>query len=117
MDHGARALAADQLPETVMINQPRFTNPITGTGNQPAIQPPYSMQPKKSSKAWVWVLGILGVLVLLCGGGGAACGIVAPGKRVKHLEEINEGGNQQFFPESRAMQFDHERMQVQFIGF
>ncbi len=30
------------------------------------------MQPKKSSKAWIWVLGILGVLVLLCGGGGAA---------------------------------------------
>ncbi len=71
-DGSILTLAADQLPETVMINQPRFTNPIKGTGNQPAIQPPYSMQPKKSSKAWVWVLGILGVLVLLCGGGGAA---------------------------------------------
>lgn len=33
-------------------------------------QQTYSMQPpKKSSKAWIWVLLILGVLVLLCGGG------------------------------------------------
>src|SRR5690242_9733925 len=32
-------------------------------------QQPYSMQPrKKSSKSWIWVLLILGVLVLLCGG-------------------------------------------------
>ncbi|MEO7659282.1 MAG: hypothetical protein ABIV48_06680 [Pyrinomonadaceae bacterium] len=30
----------------------------------------YSMQPpKKSSKTWIWVLGILGALILLCGGG------------------------------------------------
>jgi hypothetical protein len=30
----------------------------------------YSMQPKKkSSKTWVWVLGILGLLALVCGGG------------------------------------------------
>ena len=28
------------------------------------------MQPKKSSKMWIWVLGILGLLALLCGGGG-----------------------------------------------
>jgi hypothetical protein len=68
----------DQLPETVMINQARYTDPNTGLGNQPGIQSSYgnqaghSMQPKKSSKAWVWVLGILGVMVLLCGGGGAA---------------------------------------------
>jgi hypothetical protein len=30
---------------------------------------PYSMQPKKSSKTWIWVLLILGVVALLCGGG------------------------------------------------
>lgn len=30
----------------------------------------YSMQPKKrSSKAWIWVLGIFGLMVLICGGG------------------------------------------------
>ena len=28
--------------------------------------------PKKSSKAWLWVVGILGLVVLLCGGGFAA---------------------------------------------
>ena len=71
-DGSILTLAGDKLPETVMINQPRYTNPNTGLGNQPAIQSPYSMQPKKSSKTWMWVVGILGILVLLCGGGGAA---------------------------------------------
>jgi hypothetical protein len=33
-------------------------------------QPQYSMQPKKSSKTWVWVLLIVGGLIFLCGGGG-----------------------------------------------
>ncbi len=68
----------DQLPETVMINQARFTDPNSALGNGPGIQSSYGnqaaypMQPKKSSKAWIWVLGILGVLVLICGGGFAA---------------------------------------------
>jgi hypothetical protein len=36
-----------------------------------APQPQYSMQPPaKSSKTWIWVVLILGVVVLLCGGGG-----------------------------------------------
>jgi cytoskeletal protein RodZ len=41
-------------------------------GAQPGWNTPqqYSMQPpKKSSKTWVWVVLILGVVVLLCGGG------------------------------------------------
>lgn len=73
------------LPETVMLNQPRMTIPTQQMpsqqypmpqGTQPAWNTSpqqYSMQPpKKSSKTWVWVLLILGVLVLLCGGGGVA---------------------------------------------
>lgn len=76
-DGSVLTLAADKLPETVMMNQPRFTDP--SPSNQQGVQSSfgnqgqYSMQPaKKSSKAWIWVLGILGVLVLVCGGGFAA---------------------------------------------
>ncbi len=78
-DGSVLTLGGEQLPETVMINQPRFTDPNTAIGNGPGIQSTYgnqaaySMQPqKKSSKTWIWVLGILGLLVLICGGGFAA---------------------------------------------
>ncbi len=63
---------------TVQMQQPFPTHQAPGAGQQTGQagwnvgqqQPTYSMQtPKKSSKAWVWVLLILGVLVLLCGGG------------------------------------------------
>lgn len=68
-------VSGDQLPETVMMNQARFTDPNSSVGNGPGIQSTYgnqaaySTQPKKPSKSWIWVLGILAVLVLLCGGG------------------------------------------------
>ena len=61
----------DSMPETVFMNQPRPTAPRTSFGNEPATQsswnaapPPYTAQPKKSSKTWIWVVGILAVLVL-----------------------------------------------------
>ena len=66
----------NSIPETVLMNQPRPTNPNQSFGsqagtpnswsnpNQFAMQPP----PKKS-KSWLWAIGILGVLILLCGGG------------------------------------------------
>jgi hypothetical protein len=79
------ASGGDALPETVFVSPPRPTNPNEAFGNQPQVnnqpQPAwnnpqqqqagqFSMQPKaKSSKTWLWVVGILGVLVLLCGGG------------------------------------------------
>ena len=71
------ALAQNNLPETVMMNQPRFTdpNPVganTGVRTSYGDQASQAMQPKKSSKTWLWVLGILGVLFLTCGGGFAA---------------------------------------------
>ncbi|MBK9215890.1 MAG: hypothetical protein IPM59_09880 [Chloracidobacterium sp.] len=62
-------------PPTVQMQQPFSTQQSPGqtvgqAGWNVGTQQPYSMQPpKKSSKAWVWVLLILGVLVLLCGGG------------------------------------------------
>ena len=77
-DGSILTLSGDQLPETVMMNQARFTEPNAGIGNAPGLQSSYgnqagySMQPKKSSKTWMWVVGILGLLVLFCGGGGVA---------------------------------------------
>lgn len=75
-DGSVLTLAADNLPETVMMNQPRFTDPNTAVVNPAGVQSSfgnqggYTMQPpKKSSKAWIWVVGILAVLVLACGGG------------------------------------------------
>lgn len=77
--------AGSAMPETVIMNQVRPTQPNPSmpsqqvqpggwnTGQQqqqPAGQ--YSMQPKKSSKTWIWVVAILGFAVLLCGGGGVA---------------------------------------------
>ena len=57
--------------ETVRINQTRMTQPPAQatTGAQWGAAQPYTAQPKKSSKAWVWVLLILGGVALLCGGG------------------------------------------------
>jgi len=80
LDDGAvltQSVVVDQsLPATVLLNQPPPTNPNQpfssqsgapsgwNNPNQFSIQPP----PKKS-KAWIWVLGIFGGLMLLCGGG------------------------------------------------
>lgn len=71
-------------PETVLMNQPRVTAPNQPMGSQPTIQsgwnnppPPYTMQPQKSSKTWLWILGILGVIVLLCGGGFVGIALIA----------------------------------------
>ncbi|MCW6005367.1 DUF4352 domain-containing protein [Micromonospora sp. CPCC 205371] len=45
--------------------------------NQPPgpYQPPFAAAPKKSN-AWKWILGTLGVLVLLCGGGLVTCTVL-----------------------------------------
>ncbi len=71
-DGSVLTIAAGEPPETVMINQPRFTDPnpaAQGVRTSYGDQQGFSMQPKKSSRAWIWVLGILAVLVLVCGGG------------------------------------------------
>ena len=71
-DGSVLTFAAAEPPETVMMNQPRFTDPNpaanvvrTSYGEQAG----FPISPKKSSKAWLWVLGILAVLLLACGGG------------------------------------------------
>lgn len=69
--------APAQPPPTVQMNDPRTNPQAQAPPSQPGGQPawntapqPYSMQPpKKSSKTWVWVVLILGILILVCGGG------------------------------------------------
>lgn len=65
---------SDSLPETVMIPQPRQTESNQPFGNQTENQnwsapAQVNTTTKKGSKTWLWVVGILGAVVLLCGGG------------------------------------------------
>lgn len=84
----------DKLPETVMMSAPRPTNPNqpANNPNQPTwghqqqsqqqsqqsqqsqpnwgATPNYqAQQPPAKSKSWIWVLGILAAVVVVCGGG------------------------------------------------
>ena len=81
LEDGSVLVVAGGVPEeTLVMNQPRPTDPSPGgvrpTASQQtwpgAATPPaqYSMQPKRSSKGWLWAVGILGLVLLLCGGGG-----------------------------------------------
>lgn len=78
-DGSVLTTAANEPAPTVMMSQPRSTDPspVFGTPpTQPGIQSSFGnqgayVQPaKRSSKTWLWILGILGILLLLCGGGG-----------------------------------------------
>ncbi len=65
---------ADVAQPAIAVNQARPTQSAPPVSEPPQWnvggQQPYSMQPqKKSSKAWIWVLLILGAVILLCGGG------------------------------------------------
>lgn len=95
-DGAILTFASSDPPETVMMSQPRPTDPSTpfaspqnqgiqsSFGNQPA----YSMPPaKKSSKAWLWIVGIVGILLLLCGGG--FVGLVLIGMQANQNTESN----------------------------
>ena len=58
---------------TVVMGQPRHTDPasaseVSATRNEQNIAT-RSVQPKKKSRTWMWVMAILAVLVLVCGGG------------------------------------------------
>ncbi len=76
-----------QVPTSAQQQSP--TQPSAQAGWNVAPQQSYSMQPpKKSSKAWIWVLLILGIVILVCGGGFA--GLVYIGSRV---EKSNTASN------------------------
>lgn len=70
--------ATDTAAPTVMMPAPAPTNPNPPiTLNQQGVQTSWDRQqqhsmqppPKKSSKTWLWVVGLLGVVLVLCGGG------------------------------------------------
>lgn len=75
--------SSDAPPDTVMMQQPLVTDPGPATVRQPTVNstwqqtPQYSVQPKKSSKTWLWVVGVLGIGLLLCGGGVAGFFVLA----------------------------------------
>ncbi|MBC7900968.1 MAG: hypothetical protein H7070_13055 [Saprospiraceae bacterium] len=76
LEDGSVLTFAGGVPaETMIMGDPRPTQPSPGFGSQPGVQstfdnqPQYSVQPKKSSKTWIWVVGIFAILILLCGGG------------------------------------------------
>jgi len=66
----------NSIPATVLLNQPRSTTPNPSFSSQPGGQSgwnqtpnQFTMQPPaKKSKSWLWALGIIGGLILLCGG-------------------------------------------------
>lgn len=99
-DGSVLTLAANEPPPTVMMSHPRPTDPATQfpTQNQGiqstfGSQPQYSMQqPPKKSKAWLWIVGIVGILLLLCGGG--FVGLVLIGMNA----DRNQGNNNSTFP-------------------
>lgn len=82
-DGSVLAYAGSGQAETVIMNPPRPTDPNPAAFSQPPTEPAwsnqqqYSMRPKKSSKTWLWVVGILGLAVLLCGGGAAGLLLLA----------------------------------------
>jgi len=84
-DGSVLTVAAAEAPPTVMMQAPPPTNPNPGMPqqHQPQIQTSwdkqeqYSMQPpKKKSKTWLWVVGIVGLGLLLCGGGVVGLGVL-----------------------------------------
>src|SRR5688572_22119160 len=101
-DGSVLTVAAGDAPATMVMNSPRQTDPASpfGGGSQPGVQssfgnqPQYPVQPqqaKKSSKAWLWIIGILGIVLLLCGGG--VLGLVLIG-----MNADRAGGNNSTYP-------------------
>ena len=74
LEDGTVLTVSNEPPPTVMMHQPAQTNANPAYAQQSVqtswdVKQGYTMQPKKSSKAWMWVVGILGIGLLLCGGG------------------------------------------------
>ena len=74
-DGSVLTLSADEsAAPTIAMHQPGPTNPSSGSSMPAGWNPPdpparTPVQPRKSSKTWLWVLGIFAVLILMCGGG------------------------------------------------
>lgn len=93
----------NSIPATVMMNQPRPTTPPQQFGSQSGAQGnwstpnQFSMQPPpKKSKTWLWVLGTLGGLMLICGGGFAGFVYWAANLENINSNRVNIGNTSNF---------------------
>ncbi|PYS89602.1 MAG: hypothetical protein DMF62_06890 [Acidobacteria bacterium] len=74
-DGSVLTIQGSDAPPTMVMQNPPATNPNPGRLSTPTTpqtwgqQANYSVQPKKKSRAWLWVVGLLAVGLLLCGGG------------------------------------------------
>ena len=80
----------DSAAPTIAMHSPRATEP---QGVRPGWEPqegiaPHPAPPKKKSRAWLWALGILGLIVVICGGGFAGFFIY-----VASVANTNNGSN------------------------
>ncbi len=73
--------AVEEPPPTVMMGETPPTAVNAGFTTEPT-QPAWGNPPKyephtsSGSKSWIWVLGILGGIILLCGGGVVGLGVI-----------------------------------------
>lgn len=97
LDDGAtlehRQSVGNSIPATVLMNQPPTGQNQqanwTNQNQQFTMQPPAAA---KKSRTWLWVVGILGSLMLLCGGGFA--GLIYLGANVeKNKQNYNSAYN------------------------
>jgi hypothetical protein len=100
----------ESLPETVMISPPRSTSPNQSLGGQTPpnwgqpSQNPWGQQPQQNwgtapsmqgqaapakSRSWLWVLGILAAVVVLCGGGLVGLVVLVSNVDTKSNSSIN----------------------------
>ena len=115
-DGSVLTLSQGEAAPTVMMQQPPPTNPGPGIVVPPTNpggfsqqqvqtswdpQPQYSVQPKKkSSRAWLWVVGLLGVGLLLCGGGIVGFGVLV--WSIPDSATSNSASNSSTFPSNTS---------------
>jgi hypothetical protein len=97
LNDGAALSAADYEQPTVLVNQPRTPPPQQFYGAPPNqnwnAAPPVAAQPRKKSRAWLWVLGIFGGIILICGGGFAALIALIPDTNVNYNSGYSNSSN------------------------
>lgn len=75
--------ASDEPPPTVLMGSPQPTTPNQPFANQPTeptleTNPTYAKAPAKSSKTWLWAVGIVFLVAVLCGGGFIGLALLLP---------------------------------------
>lgn len=97
-DGSVLTVAEDKTPATVAFPFPTPTSPGV-KHSEPTVrtswdnQEKYSMQPKSSSKAWLWVVGVGAILLLLCGGGFAGLLVYIASQPDEYVDNRNGNDN------------------------